>query len=154
MINISSSLLPFIKQEINKHVSNEKNLEESNSLSQIIENNSHSNLKEVKEYQELSLANENLVKNNSVKLNAEEYIGEKVIKVGEYYVKQTSLISSNMNNYISYPSQIHKNKSNSYLKVPGPGVLDKKDFEVKNNPQYVVDFVKDIFKCLQETEVC
>ncbi len=80
-----------------------------------------------------------------------------MVKMGSYFVKKS----------VSNPGQIKEessslqifgyNESSFLSKKNLPSMsnisLDKWDHDVRDNPQYVVEFVKEIFTDLKETEV-
>lgn len=120
----------------------------------------------MKEYKDLTLANENVIKkmnkitqvknaelNNTLNTVYQSYSGEKLVKVGNYYIKQTSLNTSqntiNPNNSFSQRSLNDSFKGNSSFYH----LMEKCDREVREDPQYVVDYVREIYSGLRETEV-
>lgn len=64
---------------------------------------------------------------------------DKVVKIGNSFVRTTSYFTNN--------DTFMKLKENNYPK------LEKYDYEVRENPQYIVEYVKDIFDDLKKNEV-
>lgn len=122
--------------------------------------NSDSTPREVKEYHNLALVNDNLYqanKNNSKELpqfNKKSNSTEELVKIGNFYVKKNSLnIPTTTNNNVSFTNKNSSSMNDSLVRKPGFSVLERCDRNVKEDPQYVVEFVKEIFINLKEVEV-
>ncbi len=90
--------------------------------------------REYKEYKDLALAGEN------------PQVGDGLLKVGNYFVKKNSEIEIPL-------IQTRTNYYKNYIEGDKIERLSKSDYFVMEDPQYVVEFVSDIFKHLRETEV-
>ena len=80
-----------------------------------------------------------------------------MVKMGSFFVKksesnpgQIKEESSSLRNFGLNESSFLRRKNLSGMSNIG---LDKWDHDVRDNPQYVVEFVKEIFTDLKETEV-
>lgn len=95
---------------------------------------------ESQEYKEIALVSQNLITKKSSK-------NEEVVKLANYYIKKSSLNNLKNNNLINNINQ--SERDGMFKPVP----FEKHDMLVKGDPQYVVDFVKEIFTDLRKSEV-
>lgn len=130
--------------------------------------NPHSQeLREYKEYKELALAND------SKKKLVQEINENSMVKMGSYYIKKrqsqgkdeginynnisvgriNSFVGSNLNSSTNLNNSVTES---SILSLSRRNLslinMDKWDYDVKDNPQYVADYVREIFLDLKENE--
>jgi hypothetical protein len=91
-------------------------------------------MREKKEYLELNLAGERKQEDDGL------------VKVGNYFVKKNSSIEIPQ-------AQTRSNFIKNYIEGGEVERLSKSDLLVKDDPQYNVDYIREIFKHLRETEV-
>ena len=122
------------------------NQDDSDSLSQVIQDQELSNTQELKEYKDLALANENNLHKRKTHTENLNLPVETMVKVGNFFVKKS--LSTNQSINVSYVNKASLNES-----FKNKNGVDKYDREVQQDPQYVVDFVKEIFADLKDSEV-
>jgi hypothetical protein len=87
-------------------------------------------------------------------IKPKDLIGKNFLKVGEYYVKQANSSLILINNSLPHPSDVQGNNSIAFLRTANSTMeLDKIDYKLTENPQYVLEYILDILKNFKETEV-